>query len=309
MQHEPGFLQEKQENPDYQETMSEKIAFPLHLIAIHPVRIPFSITTPAGPVLRFVYVYLIYTRDTITLIDTGVAGSETIIFDYIHSTGREPGDIGTTILTHAHPDHIGAAKAIHEATGCTIAAHGEDQAWIEDTARQEQERPVPVFSTLVAGPVTVDWVLKDGDVIELDEERTLTVIHTPGHSPGSIALLLRPEMVLFSGDAIPVPGDLPIYDDPAASLGSIGRLMDIEGIMMLYSSWDEPREGEDVYWAMDDGFAWIQRIQEMVKDLVAKQPTLELPELTRKVLKGVGLPEELANPMVMRTIHGHRIGA
>jgi hydroxyacylglutathione hydrolase len=286
--------------------MAEDVSFPLNPAEVHPVRIPFYITTPAGPVPRFVYIYLVYTPDAITLIDAGVAGSEKPIFDHIRSTGREPADIGTTILTHAHPDHIGAARAIHEATGCTIAAHGADQAWIENLSCQEKDRPVPGLSSLVAGPVTVDRVLKDGDIIELDDERTMTVIHSPGHSPGSIALLLRPGMVLFSGDAIPVPGDLPIYDDPAASLDSIRRLMDIAEIMMLYASWDEPREGEAVYWAMDDGFAVIQRIDETVKELAAKHPFLEPPELTRRVLKDIGLPEDLANPIVMRTILGHR---
>jgi hydroxyacylglutathione hydrolase len=252
-----------------------------------------------------VNVYLILTPDRVTLIDTGVAGSEKVIFEYLRSIGRDPGEIGILILTHAHPDHIGAAKTIHETTGCSVAAHAADQAWIEDTDRQARERPVPGFPALVGGPVTLNWVLKEGDIIELDEGRSLTVIHTPGHSPGSIALLLRPEMVLFSGDAIPVPGEMPIYDDPAATLDSIGKLMDIDGIVMLYSSWDEPREGEAVYWAMDDGVAWVLRVQEVVEEVVGKQPSPEPPELTRRVLKEIGLPEDLANPMVIRTIAGH----
>jgi len=286
--------------------MAEDVTFPLSIVAVHPLRIPFTVPGPAGPLPRFVNVYLILTPDRVTLIDTGVAGSEKVIFEYLRSIGRDPGEIGILILTHAHPDHIGAAKTIHETTGCSVAAHAADQAWIEDTDRQARERPVPGFPALVGGPVTLNWVLKEGDIIELDEGRSLTVIHTPGHSPGSIALLLRPEMVLFSGDAIPVPGEMPIYDDPAATLDSIGKLMDIEEIVMMYSSWDEPREGEAVYWAMDDGVAWVLRVQEVVEEVVGKQPSPEPPELARRVLKEIGLPEDLANPMVIRTIAGHR---
>jgi hydroxyacylglutathione hydrolase len=297
---------QQEKETQHPEIMKDNETYPLSIVAVHPLRIPFTVMSPAGPLPRFVYVYLIYTPDAITLIDTGVAGSEEIIFDYIRHTGRDPCQIGTIILTHAHPDHIGAAKTIHEVTGCTIAAHGGDQVWIEDIARQERERAVPGFSMLVAGPVTLDWVLKDGDTIELDEERTLTVIHTPGHSPGSIALLLRPEMVLFSGDAIPVQGDLPIYDDPAATLRSLEKLMELEGVVMLYSSWDEPREGEAVYWAMDDALAWVSEVDEMVNNVSAKEPSLGPEALTRHVLKGIGLPEDLANPVVVRTILGHR---
>ena len=53
------------------------------------------------------------------------------------------------ILTHAHPDHIGSAKAIEEATRCTVAAHENAKHWIEDVDLQFQERPVPGFHSLV----------------------------------------------------------------------------------------------------------------------------------------------------------------
>ena len=90
---------------------------------------------------RFVYSYLVY-GETITLIDTGVAGCETHIFDTIRSAGRDPSEIALVILTHSHPDHIGAARAIREATGCSIAAHPAERAWIDDVELQNRERPV-----------------------------------------------------------------------------------------------------------------------------------------------------------------------
>ena len=80
--------------------------------SIHAIRHPFRIPVAPGITLdRFVYSYLIY-GDTVTLIDTGVAGCETQIFEYIRSTGRDPSEIALIILTHSHPDHIGAAQAI-----------------------------------------------------------------------------------------------------------------------------------------------------------------------------------------------------
>jgi glyoxylase-like metal-dependent hydrolase (beta-lactamase superfamily II) len=50
------------------------------------------------------------------------------IFDYIRSTGRDPSEIVLIILTHSHPDHIGAARAIKQLTGCSIAAHPAERA-------------------------------------------------------------------------------------------------------------------------------------------------------------------------------------
>jgi glyoxylase-like metal-dependent hydrolase (beta-lactamase superfamily II) len=91
--------------------------------------------SPGIAIDRFVYSYVL-AGETITLIDTGVAGCEEVIFDYIRSIGRDPCEISFIILTHSHPDHIGAAKAIREATGCSVMAHPAERAWIEDEDRQ-----------------------------------------------------------------------------------------------------------------------------------------------------------------------------
>jgi len=272
---------------------------------IELLRIPFSIPAPSGPLPRFVSAYLISTPGSLTLIDAGVAGSDQLIFNHLRQSSRRSEEVTLLILTHAHPDHIGAAKAVREATGCTVAAHGADRAWIEDTDLQNRERPVPGFHQLVGGSVAVDRIVEDGDTIELGDGLILEVIHTPGHSPGSISLLLLPDMALFSGDAIPVPGDIPIYDDPVASLKSIERLMAIDGITSLFSSWDEPKEGEEVYWAMDDGYACIQQVHEVVKGVLADRPDIDPADLTGTVVKELGLPAELATPMVTRSLLGH----
>jgi len=272
---------------------------------IEPLRIPFSIPGPSGPLARFVSAYLISTPGSLTLIDAGVAGSDQIIFNHLRQSSRRLEEVTLLVLTHAHPDHIGAAKAVREATGCTIAAHGSDRAWIEDTDLQNRERPVPGFYQLAGGSVAVDRIVEDGDTIELGDGLVLEVIHTPGHSPGSISLLLLPDMALFSGDAIPVPGGIPIYDDPVASLKSIERLMAIDDITSLFSSWDEPKEGEEVYWAMDDGYAWIQQIHEVVEEVLADRPGTDPADLTGTVVKELGLPGVLANPMVTRSLLAH----
>ena len=132
---------------------------------IHALRIPFSLPDPSGgKIPRFVYVYLIY-GEKICLVDSGVASSAPMIFDYLRRTDRSPKDISYLILTHSHPDHIGAAREVQEASGCTVAAHAAEIAWIEDVDLQCRERPVPGFHSLVGGSIKVDRALQDGDRI------------------------------------------------------------------------------------------------------------------------------------------------
>jgi hydroxyacylglutathione hydrolase len=268
---------------------------------IHALKVPFQITDRSGlKVPRFVYVYLIHGKKA-GLIDSGVASSEQFIFDYLGKMGWRPDEISLLILTHSHPDHIGSALAIIEASGCAVAAHVAEKAWIEDVDLQFRERPVPGFHSLVGGSVSVDRVLKDGDILDLGDGLSLEVIHTPGHSIGSISLWLAEEGVLFSGDAIPLPGEMPIYDDPLASVKSIKRLKAIVGIKVLLSAWDQPREGEQAYRIMEESLRYIQRIHEAVTKIAGQQPTIAPMELTRGVLKELGLPDTMANPMVART--------
>jgi len=274
--------------------------------SIHALRHPFKVPIATGITLdRFVYSYLVY-GETIILIDTGVAGCETQIFDYIRSTGRDPSEIALVILTHAHPDHIGAARAIQGATGCSIAAHPTERAWIEDVERQNRERPVPGFATLVGGPVQLDFELVDGDSIEIDATHSgeLQVFHTPGHSAGSISLFMHSEGALFSGDVIPVIGDLPVYDDALESVRSVQRLRGLTGTKVILSAWDEPRKGEEAYRQMDQALAYLQKIHEAVLASAGAGYSDPL-ELTRKTAAALGLPPQAVNPLLTRTFEAN----
>ncbi|MEN6610536.1 MAG: MBL fold metallo-hydrolase [Methanoregulaceae archaeon] len=272
---------------------------------IHALRLPFQVRMPSGIALeRFVYVYLIYGK-RITLIDTGVRGSKDPIFAYIRSTGRDPSEIEQIILTHSHPDHIGAAREIQERTGCTVAAHPAERDWIEDVNFQERERPVPGFKTLVGGSVPVDTLLPDSSRIHPEHAGTLRVIHTPGHSAGSISLLHKEEGALFSGDAIPLPGDIPIYDDPGALVRSIHILRDIPDLCWLLSAWDEPQKGSRAYERMDAGIGYIGKIDTAVKKAAGAGPAPSPHELAARILASLGIPAAAANPLVARSFIIH----
>jgi glyoxylase-like metal-dependent hydrolase (beta-lactamase superfamily II) len=96
-------------------------------------------------------------------------------------------------LTHGHLDHTGALKEVKESTGASVAIHRADVKGIDDN-----------YLNLFLGisypkPPPPDRLLEDGDTINIGEF-SLTVVHTPGHTPGGICLL--GDGILFSGDTL-----------------------------------------------------------------------------------------------------------
>lgn len=271
---------------------------------IHAIKIPFQIPIAPGKTFeRFVYSYLIY-GDEICLIDSGVASSDSVIFDYIRKSDRKPEEISLMILTHAHPDHIGSAKAIKEATRCTVAAHENEKSWIEDVDLQFQDRPIPGFHSLVGGSVQTDRLLHEGEIIDLGN-LSLEVFHTPGHSKGSISLFCKESGVLFSGDAIPQWNDLPIYDDVTISVKSINKLRNINGIKYLLASWNDPKMNQEAYKMIDDGLGYLQGIHNAILKIPDENILRNPMELCKQMVNNLGLPEIAINPLVAKSFASH----
>jgi len=151
--------------------------------------------------------------ETITLIDVGTQQSaEESIFPYLKKLERRPEDISLIILTHGHSDHCGSAAKIARLTNAKIACHRLDVPFVEDPKRQSEllhKRFPNQFSPAQAEPfegTKVDKLLDDGSRINIDD-RELEVIHTPGHSAGSICLIDRMNGLAFSGDSIQGRGE------------------------------------------------------------------------------------------------------
>ncbi len=272
---------------------------------VHAIKIPFRLSiAPDRALDRFVYAYLIY-GERICLIDSGVSSSETMIVDYVKKTGRDPHEISMLVLTHSHPDHIGAGRAVKRETGCHVAAHIDERSWIEDVERQLRERPVANFHSLVEGPVEVDQILRDGDSLDLGSGLTLSVIHTPGHSRGSVSFLFGEDRTLFSGDAIPVAGGLPIYEDVVSSIRSIRKLGQLKGVEVLLASWGDPEKGDRLYRLMDEGLGYFQRIHEAVCKVAEESSFLHPEYVCKLVLRKLGLPDDATIPIVITSIEDH----
>ncbi len=119
-----------------------------------------------------------------------------------------PKELDYVILTHSHYDH--AAAAGHFKGMAKIAIHEDEYALLKAQG----------FTSFMFGvsfkPFEPDIMLKGGEVIDLGEIK-LEVIHTPGHSPGSICLYEREKKWLFSGDTVFAHGSFGRVDLPGGS--------------------------------------------------------------------------------------------
>lgn len=97
--------------------------------------------------------------------------------------------------THAHIDHVGATDAVRTETGATSALHEEDMFLCQNLALQAslfdlQCPPVPI----------IDLFLKQGDILSFGKHH-VDVLHTPGHTPGSVSFHI-PTIGLLTGDTL-----------------------------------------------------------------------------------------------------------
>jgi hypothetical protein len=151
----------------------------------------------------------------------------------------------------------------------------------------------------------VDVRLEDCGRLEVGDGQVLQAIHTPGHSRGHVALWHEGDRALFSGDAIPMPGAVPIYDDVLASVRSLRRLMAIQGADLLLSSWDEPRYGDEIGIIMRQGLEYIQQVHCLVLAHSARHDSSDARALAGYVLDDLGLPPVLMSALFVRSIDAH----
>nr|MEB3860019.1 MBL fold metallo-hydrolase [Desulfurococcales archaeon] len=125
------------------------------------------------------------------VIDPGWPEGVDRILDYVDSAGYR---IGLIVATHGHFDHVMGVDAVKEATGAKFAIHHLDVELINRSARIARE-----LLGLNAKPPEPDDTLTEGETITVGGER-LEVIHTPGHTRGSI--VLAGHRIAFTGDTI-----------------------------------------------------------------------------------------------------------
>jgi glyoxylase-like metal-dependent hydrolase (beta-lactamase superfamily II) len=144
------------------------------------------------------------------IVDTGYPGSAPAILDKLTENGIDPKSVSLILITHGHADHFGSAAALKKRTGAPVAIHRLDA----EAARKGQDPPLSptgaigrLFISLMArrGPAKAPSFEPD---ILIEGEMDLKkfgvegkIIHTPGHTPGSVSVIL-PGGEVIVGDLI-----------------------------------------------------------------------------------------------------------
>jgi len=150
--------------------------------------------------------YLVFDKDgSLILVDTGMAKDGKKIAEYIVSKlDRRLSDVRTIVLTHCHMDHSRGAASLKASTGAKLAVHEADADFVSGKALYPSPRGfIGFFFSLLSpffrvSPVEPDLRLKENDIVG----ESLLVVHTPGHTPGSIALYDKNRKVVFVGDTL-----------------------------------------------------------------------------------------------------------
>ena len=138
------------------------------------------------------------------------------IDDILQILAEEKLTVKQIVVTHAHIDHVGGAMKLKKATGAPILMNQDDYALL---------KMLPMQAAWVGmrppGAVEIDEPAGEGRVLRIGTV-PVTVIHTPGHTEGSICLFLPDEKKLIAGDTL-FAGSIGRTDLPGGSMDKIMR--------------------------------------------------------------------------------------
>ena len=192
--------------------------------------------------LTNVAAYLIYRPGEAILVDSGNKGSEETIMKHFNMLGLEPEMLKLLILTHVHFDHAGSAQRLKELTACKIMVHQSEEARL-----REGKTPIPagtrwkakflvwvgrIFARRIGTFPGAEPDLLVSDSFDLEEFGFPgKVIHTPGHTHGSMVVLMNGGELIGGDTIFGLDGKQhfpPFAEDLSALLTSWKRIRDMQ---------------------------------------------------------------------------------
>lgn len=149
--------------------------------------------------------YLVFEDDgSLTLVDAGMSKDGKKILNYVESNlSKKPSDIKTIVLTHSHIDHVRGVYALKNATGAKVAIHELDADYLSGKKKEPLPKGAIGILFRILSPFFKFTPLEpDQKLNENDRIGRLVVLHTPGHTPGSISLYDQQNKLIFVGDTI-----------------------------------------------------------------------------------------------------------
>lgn len=200
--------------------------------------------------------FLLDDGQSLTLVDTLLEKDGSQVLEELKLIGKEPTDIKRIILTHAHQSHLGGLATLKKLSGARVYAHeweadiimGKRSVEVPKTTGLWPQKPFQIYGLQVAfvlglgmpDKCDVDENLHDGDHVG-----PLTVMHAPGHTPGTLAFYWPQKHVLIAGDIVvtwpdPALGWPQITLDNRQNRDSVGKLCDMTSTEVLCVGHGDP---------------------------------------------------------------------
>jgi glyoxylase-like metal-dependent hydrolase (beta-lactamase superfamily II) len=204
---------------------------------------------PAVHAIRLlnVYAYLVC-EPQMSLIDAGLIGSGKRVERYASRLGRSMDELRRIVCTHAHPDHIGGVRELAGDRDVEVLMHPADLSGLDVTLRDavanRNRGQLIAYFTRHPGESSP---MEDGDVLPI--LGGLQVVHTPGHTPGSVCLYASRHKLLFVGDALQVIRGKVTFasqvfsEDIAQARSSVGRMAELDVETIAFSHYRPVTEG------------------------------------------------------------------
>lgn len=167
----------------------------------------------SGGVVNF---YLIADGDRLVLVDAGTPGDWSLLTSAVAGLGRRLEELDAVLITHAHSDHTGFAERARTTAGAAVWIHSADEDQARGGKRPGGDGKVTpyltriemyrtMFSLMRRGatrivPIRELSTFGDGEVLDVPGHPR--VLHAPGHTAGTSALLIESRRVLLTGDVL-----------------------------------------------------------------------------------------------------------
>lgn len=283
-------------------------------MAANVVRVHERIWQIQAPFADHMVMLYVLRGSKLALVDTGVATSP---LDDIRPTlkglGLDLSDVQYILNTHGHLDHAGGNYSFkQQAPGAQIHLHADDRPFAESheyhrTFMTEflrhlgREDQVPVRASYVLkmigeGDAGVDRLLADGDRVDLGDGLELSVVHTPGHTPGSVCFFWEREKLLLTGDAVQARGSRaggwPLYFHASNYRRSLERIREVPAETLCLGHGFHSgiplnvpvRRGAEVRQVLDDSMAVHAAIEGAVRARIAANPQASNLEVAQGVV-------------------------
>ena len=171
------------------------------------------------------YPVLTWDDDHIILIDAGFPGQTDVFVRAIEDAGQRVEALTDIILTHQDADHIGCVHDLLKlAPNARVIAHTEEAPYIDGT--------LPPIKGFHSQNIRVDQTVTDGEILPMCGG--IEVVHTPGHTPGHICLLLHEGNVIVCGDALNISNGKIIGPNPQYTQDMATGLLSLEKIKSFH---------------------------------------------------------------------------